>query len=214
MDPATLLLAEKGSSFGIRVALAQARSSLSDQRKLDEAWREIVDELVIECCRRLDLIEARFGRLDDQVPEDEAKRVFFAAQLEAARSPTKERVRMLGGALGAYFRPDLDLDLKRRVFRRLHEIEPGDQLRLAEHARNLGDAERYQLQTGRGPGPRTHVSADDALVAAGVITLSAPNILTHDLYDREGNLIEWVTVTPLGRAVLKFLENLIPPVHP
>jgi hypothetical protein len=199
----------------VRGAVDRIRGWLGrNQRALNEAWEAEKEALLFEFAARLEEVAAACGKLDERVSEAEAQRALLATQLEAVRSAGEDRVKMLGRALAGYFAPDVDLDLKRRLLRTVHQLEPSDvallgrfELDVEEPQSTIEVAPGHTI-TAASPRSATRVIKNtlasysdpelvsvNALVAAGCITVHG------DRWTRN------VDVTPLGKELLRFMRD-------
>jgi hypothetical protein len=148
------LLAKAGVE-GVRAIVGK------DARAIATTWEEQKEELLMEATVLLQRVVEQYGSLDERVSEGEIQRAWMATQLEAFKSPDRERVRMLAGAFAGYFMPNMEMEAKNRAFRAAQQLEPSDIVYLRLVSNSLPDDRRILARF------LEHEMSDHALVTAG-----------------------------------------------
>lgn len=205
MDPASIIttVGRLSTTYGIKKLLA-----LTTQAKYEAALQQMVTDTVFEVEAAVIKLDERLKRIERENPagterfappltEEQFAALFARLFPEAVLATTRERRKLMATAIAGIITPDVSLEEKSRVARALAGLEPSDVLHLRVFVKEMRvpDAEiRLWQKLGRG-----EPHSQTALENAGCLVW------------REGRgMPGGYLATPLGKAVVKYLEDWSP----
>jgi hypothetical protein len=208
IDPLTVLIGKKVAALATAETLKRFKTHASfNDDKMGMERVELALDWGVELKQALALmvpfLESKFGDIDARIGElfadTQTARLYGNIGLEAEREAIDERRRMLVHAAAGILDPEIPIERKARVERRLRELEPVDVRTLFGMATLLRASEpldptKFLFSTGSG----------DVLVTSGCVRVTTSG------GDGAGRGVDsTVSLTELGRDILVVLRSYV-----
>lgn len=220
LDPVTGFLVEKAAEEAAGFLVGKFKEMLSpNDARIEELRRQHHEQAVTAAFIALGKEDATEKDVAAVWDELWAMRAAIAYLVEAERSQSNERIRMLAAAFAGTFTPDLPADRKERAYRIAMTLQPSDVVFLRDYT----TGEERPVPPGDGPPPdaaeharREQLASKNGVSFNALLVSGCLYMLSGRQVGARSFLSDWFTIdgiavrTITGADVLKLLETYDP----